>query len=59
LITLDDCDAFCEADPALVESLASHQQLALVMAYACAHGYATGACEWAPAAESPLNRHAA
>ena len=59
MITLDDCDAFCEAEPELVESLASQQQLAMVMAFACAHGYAAGASEWAPAAESPTNRYAA
>lgn len=59
MITLDDCDAFCEAEPELVESLASQQQLAMVMAFACANGYAAGASEWAPAAESPTNRYAA
>jgi hypothetical protein len=58
LITLDDCDAFCEAEPELVESLASQQQLAMVMAFACAHGYAAGASEWPLAAESSIHRHA-
>jgi hypothetical protein len=59
LITLDDCDAFCEGDPALVESLASEQHMAMVMAFACAHGYSAGASEWPPAADAPIHRHAA
>ena len=56
MITLDDCDAFCEAEPALVESRASQQQLTKLMAFACAHGYATEASECASATESSIHR---
>lgn len=37
MITIDDCEAFCEADPALVSELACRESLTMVQAYALAH----------------------
>lgn len=37
MITLEDCEAFCEAEPALVEEVARHDCLAGIAALAKAH----------------------
>lgn len=42
MITIEDCSAFCAADPALVHEIARHEHLVMIMAFACAHCRATG-----------------
>lgn len=37
MITLDDCRAFCDADPATVARVARHEQLPEILAIARAH----------------------
>lgn len=37
MITIDDCQAFCEADPGWVSELAGRECLTMVQAYARAH----------------------
>ena len=37
MITLNDCKAFCDADPATVARVARHQQLPEIVAIARAH----------------------
>lgn len=43
MITLSDCEAFCDADPGWVRELARREQLGMVQAYAQAHEMMTGA----------------
>lgn len=43
MITLSDCEAFCDADPGWVHELARREGLALAQAYAHAHQSMTGA----------------
>ena len=38
MITLTDCEAFCDADPAWVDELACRECLGMVQACARAHG---------------------
>lgn len=38
MITLDDCEAFCDADPNSVHEVACRECLGMVQAYARAHG---------------------
>jgi hypothetical protein len=38
MITLNDCKAFCDADPATVARVARHEQLPEIVAIARAHG---------------------
>ncbi len=38
MITLNDCKAFCDADPATVAYVARREQLPEILAIACAHG---------------------
>lgn len=38
MITLNDCRAFCDVDPGTVARVARREQLAEVLAIACAHG---------------------
>ncbi|HJV25795.1 MAG TPA: hypothetical protein VJ673_08905 [Aromatoleum sp.] len=42
MITLDDCLAFCETPPAVVEEIAKQQNLPLMLACACAQGGSDG-----------------
>jgi len=37
MITISDCEAFCDADPGWVRELARREQLGMVQAYAQAH----------------------
>ncbi len=37
MITLNDCKAFCDADPATVARVARREQLPEILAIACAH----------------------
>jgi hypothetical protein len=37
MITIEDCKAFCDADPASVDALACREHLPMVGAYALAH----------------------
>lgn len=37
MITIEDCEAFCEAEPAVVRELACSERLTMVQAYALAH----------------------
>lgn len=37
MITLNDCKAFCNADPATVARVARQEQLPEILAIACAH----------------------
>lgn len=37
MITIEDCEAFCEADPGWVGELACRECLTMVQAYARAH----------------------
>ncbi len=37
MITLSDCEAFCDADPGWVRELARRERLGMVQAYAQAH----------------------
>lgn len=37
MITIEDCEAFCEADPGWVSELACRECLTMVPAYARAH----------------------
>jgi len=43
MITISDCEAFCDADPGWVRELARREQLGMVQAYAQAHESMTGA----------------
>ena len=43
MITLNDCKAFCHADPATIARTARQQHLPEVLAIACAHGLAQAA----------------
>lgn len=38
MITLDDCAAFCEADPEMVDEIAHREHLCMAVAFARAHG---------------------
>lgn len=42
MITLNDCEAFCDADPGWVRELARREGLSMVQAYAQAHESMTG-----------------
>ena len=42
MITISDCEAFCDADPGWVRELARREQLGMVQAYAHAHESMTG-----------------
>lgn len=37
MITLEDCAAFCDADPRWVHEMACRDAMPLISAYACAH----------------------
>lgn len=37
MITIEDCEAFCDADPSWVKELACRECLTMVQAYARAH----------------------
>lgn len=37
MITIEDCRAFCDADPARVDELACREHVPMVQAYALAH----------------------
>jgi hypothetical protein len=50
MITIRDCEAFCDADPRWVRELARRESLGMVQAYAEAHKVMTGAA--APAKPS-------
>lgn len=52
MITISDCEAFCDADPGWVRELARREQLGMVQAYAQAHESMTGAA--VPVAPSGL-----
>lgn len=43
MITIRDCEAFCDADPGWVSELARRESLGMVQAYAEAHELVTGA----------------
>ena len=43
MITLNDCRAFCDADPATVARVARHEQLPEILAIACAQSRVTKA----------------
>lgn len=43
MITISDCEAFCEADPDRVRALARRECLGMVQAYAQAHASMMGA----------------
>lgn len=43
MITVKDCEAFCDADPKWVNELARRECLGMVQAYACAHELMAGA----------------
>lgn len=43
MITMSDCEAFCDADPNWVRELASRECLGMVQAYALAHESMMGA----------------
>ncbi len=42
MITISDCEAFCDADPGWVRELARREGLDMVQAYAQAHESMTG-----------------
>lgn len=42
MITISDCEAFCDADPGWVRELARREGLGMVQAYAEAHKSMTG-----------------
>lgn len=56
MITIKDCEAFCDADPAWVDELAGNACPSLVQAYARAHGATLSANDGAAV---PLLRMAA
>ena len=43
MITIQDCEAFCDANPGWVRELARRESLGMVQAYAEAHKVMTGA----------------
>lgn len=45
MITISDCEAFCDADPGWVRELARRECLGMVQAYAQAHESMTGAAD--------------
>lgn len=66
MITISDCEAFCDADPGWVGELARREGLGMVQAYAQAHESMTKAtfqakplCPANPVALDPRSRHAA
>lgn len=45
MITISDCEAFCDVDPGWVRELARRQKLGMVQAYAQAHELTTRVAE--------------
>lgn len=48
MITLRDCEAFCDAEPNWVREMACRECLTMVQAYAGAHALAVCARQFAP-----------